>query len=102
MVRWHDTSLGWTPKTYYELCSALQEDRACISCPVTTSLRYILASLSIGSVSLIGVTIVDLFGAFKICQGRSKPMVITKAQTLNGGSRSFLLKALATTFAFSG
>nr|GFC40285.1 hypothetical protein [Tanacetum cinerariifolium] len=38
--------------------------------------------------------------AFKICLGRSKPMVITKARTLNGGSRSFLLKASATTFAF--
>nr|GEZ48931.1 UBN2_2 domain-containing protein [Tanacetum cinerariifolium] len=34
--------------------------------------------------------------------GRSKPMVITKARTLNGGSRSFLLKASATTFAFPG
>nr|GEU99390.1 kinase [Tanacetum cinerariifolium] len=31
--------------------------------------------------------------AFKICLGRSKPMVIPKARTLNGGSRSFLLKA---------
>nr|GEV93376.1 hypothetical protein [Tanacetum cinerariifolium] len=29
-------------------------------------------------------------------------MVITKARTLNGGSRSFLLKASATTFSFSG
>nr|GEW58110.1 hypothetical protein [Tanacetum cinerariifolium] len=38
--------------------------------------------------------------AFKICLGRSKPMVITKARTLNGGSRSFLLKASATTFVF--
>nr|GFA90698.1 hypothetical protein [Tanacetum cinerariifolium] len=38
--------------------------------------------------------------AFKICLGRSKPMVITKARTLNGGSRSFLLKASATTFSF--
>nr|GFA42003.1 hypothetical protein [Tanacetum cinerariifolium] len=25
----HDTSLIWTRETYYELCSALQEDRAC-------------------------------------------------------------------------
>nr|GEV62658.1 putative reverse transcriptase domain-containing protein [Tanacetum cinerariifolium] len=40
--------------------------------------------------------------AFKICLGRSKPMVITKARTLNGGSRSFLLKASATTFSFPG
>nr|GFB25183.1 hypothetical protein [Tanacetum cinerariifolium] len=40
--------------------------------------------------------------AFKICLGRSKPMVITKARTLNGGSRSFLLKASATAFAFPG
>nr|GEV24312.1 putative reverse transcriptase domain-containing protein [Tanacetum cinerariifolium] len=31
---------------------------------------------------------------------RSKPMVITKARTLNGGSRTFLLKASASTFAF--
>nr|GEX92889.1 hypothetical protein [Tanacetum cinerariifolium] len=29
MVRRHDTSLNWTRETYYELCSALQEDRAC-------------------------------------------------------------------------
>nr|GFC62830.1 hypothetical protein [Tanacetum cinerariifolium] len=40
--------------------------------------------------------------AFKIFLGRSKPMVITKAQTLNGGSHSFLLKASAMTFAFPG
>nr|GFC26095.1 hypothetical protein [Tanacetum cinerariifolium] len=40
--------------------------------------------------------------AFKICLGRSKPTVITKARTLNGGSRSFLLKASAMTFAFPG
>nr|GFB03983.1 hypothetical protein [Tanacetum cinerariifolium] len=40
--------------------------------------------------------------AFKISLGRSKPMVITKARTLNDGSHSFLLKALATTFAFLG
>nr|GFB55685.1 hypothetical protein [Tanacetum cinerariifolium] len=40
--------------------------------------------------------------AFKICLGRSKAMVIAKARTLNGGSRSFLLKVSATTFAFPG
>nr|GFC79157.1 hypothetical protein [Tanacetum cinerariifolium] len=40
--------------------------------------------------------------AFKLCLGRSKPMVINKARTLNGGSHSFLLKASATTFAFPG
>nr|GEZ12806.1 transmembrane protein 120 homolog [Tanacetum cinerariifolium] len=34
--------------------------------------------------------------------GRSKPMVITKDQALNGGSHSFLLKASAMTFAFPG
>ncbi|GJV58577.1 hypothetical protein Tco_1459582 [Tanacetum coccineum] len=34
--------------------------------------------------------------------GRSKPIVITKARTLNGLLRSFLLKASATTFAFPG
>nr|GFD47685.1 hypothetical protein [Tanacetum cinerariifolium] len=28
MVRLHDTSLNWTSEMYYELCSALQEDRA--------------------------------------------------------------------------
>nr|GFA01769.1 putative reverse transcriptase domain-containing protein [Tanacetum cinerariifolium] len=29
VVRRHDTSLSWTRETYYELCSALQEDQAC-------------------------------------------------------------------------
>nr|GEW66673.1 xylulose kinase-1 [Tanacetum cinerariifolium] len=48
------------------------------------------------------VTPVSTVWAFKICLGRSKPMVITKARTLNGGSHSFLLKASAMTFAFPG
>nr|GFB25458.1 reverse transcriptase domain-containing protein [Tanacetum cinerariifolium] len=32
MVRRHDTSLSWTRETYYELCSAIQEDRAYATC----------------------------------------------------------------------
>nr|GEW99561.1 nucleotide-binding alpha-beta plait domain-containing protein [Tanacetum cinerariifolium] len=43
---------------------------------------------------------ITVLWAFKICLGRSKPMVITKAQTLNSVSRSFLLKASASTSAF--
>ncbi|GJT29706.1 reverse transcriptase domain-containing protein [Tanacetum coccineum] len=35
-----------------------------------------------------------------ICFRDLKPIVMTKARTLNGGSRSFLLRASATTFAF--
>ncbi|GJX70992.1 hypothetical protein Tco_0308163 [Tanacetum coccineum] len=35
-----------------------------------------------------------------VTTGRSKLIVMSKAQTLNGGSRSFLLRASATTFAF--
>ncbi|GJY24233.1 hypothetical protein Tco_0397891 [Tanacetum coccineum] len=43
----------------------------------------------------------DILGdVFKICLGRSKLIVMTKARTLNGGSRSFLLQATASTFAF--
>nr|GFA82430.1 hypothetical protein [Tanacetum cinerariifolium] len=30
MVRRYDTSLSWTRETYYELCTAFQEDRACL------------------------------------------------------------------------
>nr|GFC92317.1 hypothetical protein [Tanacetum cinerariifolium] len=39
MVRRHDTSLGWTRETYYELCSALQEDRACKH--ISNSFQYL-------------------------------------------------------------
>nr|GFC25745.1 hypothetical protein [Tanacetum cinerariifolium] len=66
-----------------------------------TSTQHILESLNGPLALAVGFWMVRVC-AFKIFLGRSKLMVITKARTLNGGSRSFLLKASATTFAFPG